>query len=104
MEDFMGISKIAKKYLFFGIFFGACAIAFSLLYYFNVIKNLDLFLAVIYVIYFTGVALFFNGGYCREKGNVNAKRINYIISFLCVAGATALLIYGLVIGKVSLFY
>ena len=100
----MNISKEAKKYVGFGVLFSLLAIAFALLYYFKVIKMLDLYLAVIYVVYFTSIALFYNSGLCREKGKHVAKRLNFILGLICIITATTLLIYGFVTGKVSMFY
>ena len=99
----MGLSKESKRFLIFGIFAGALAIVFTLLYYYNIIKYLDLYLCVTYVVYFAGLALFYNGKYCNSREKNKAKVANYILSFVLVSISIALLIYGFVSGQVSLF-
>ena len=92
-----------KKYLGFGIFYSVLAVLFALLYYFKIIKTFDLYLAVIYVLYFTSIALFYNSALCREHDKKVAKRLNFFLGLACIIIATVLLIYGFVTGKVSMF-
>lgn len=100
----MEYTKATKQKLLFVIFFSAVAIAFGLLYYFEIIKNFNLTMAVAYVLYFVGLALVFNGSYCRETGREKGKKLNYLFGVLFILGAGALLIYGFSTGTVSMFH
>ncbi len=99
------MSKSARRYLLIGLFFSCAAVVLALLYYFKVIRYLDLYLSVIYIMYLLGLALVFNGVYNRDKNHpsVISKRANYIVGGLCILGSIGMLIYGLVSGQVELF-
>lgn len=96
-------TKASKKSMCFGIFFALVAITFGLVYYFGLIKDLDLLLAVSYVLYFVGLAFVFNGTYCKETGRQKAKHLNYIFGTLLILGSAAVLIYGFCLGTINLF-
>ncbi len=96
-------TKKSKKYLIAVMFFALCAIAFGLIYYFNVIKNLSLLMTVPYILYFLGLAFFFNGSYCNETGRPKAKKWNYILGVLIVLAAAALLCYGFATNQIHMF-
>ncbi|MGN1201494.1 MAG: hypothetical protein ACI4R8_04500 [Candidatus Caccovivens sp.] len=99
----MKLSRGAKKYMIMGIFLSILAISFALLYYFNLIKRLDLFLAVTYITYFVGLALMYNGAYNRTFIRNKATVINFILGILFILGSIALLIYGLITGVIVIF-
>ncbi len=95
------MTRLMRSNVLTGIFFCLMAILFSLLYYFNVIKNMSLILAVVYVTYFVGLAMFYNGAYCRKQ----AKNISSTLCMVCggafVIVSTALLIYGFCVGLIA---
>ncbi len=93
----------SKKYLLAVILFAAMAIGFGVVYYLNLIKNLSLIMAVPYILYFVGIAIFFNGSYCGETNRPKAKRWNYFFGFLIILAAAGILIYGFVTGQVHMF-
>ncbi len=96
-------TRKSKRYLLAVVFFALCAIAFGLIYYFNVIKNLSLVMAVSYIVYFLGLAVFLNGSYCGETGRPKAKKWNYIFGSLILLGAAALLCYGICTNQIHVF-
>jgi len=97
------MSSIAKRYIILGIFFSVFAVAFAILHYFNIIRDMDLMLAVIYVAYFAGVALLYNGAYLRDKSRSKSTGFCFAIGMLFIVLSTALLIYGIVAGRIYLF-
>ena len=96
-------TKKSKKYLVAVMFFALCAIAFGLIYYFNVIKNLSLLMAVTYIVYFLGLAVFLNGSYCGETGRPKAKRWNYFFGVILLLGSAVLLFYGIFTNQIHVF-
>ena len=96
-------TKKAKNALIFGIIFSALAIFFVMIYHFNVIKSLDLFLSATYVSYFLGLALFYNASYCNERGFKVAKKISVFAGFVLVIAAIVLLSYGFATGQIDFF-
>lgn len=99
----MPLSKDAKRNIFLGILFGLLAIVFALLYYFNVIKSMEQYLAVIYVIYFVGISLFYTGRFFSETDKKLAKVLSYIFAFIGIIFAIVMLVYGFATDKVSMF-
>lgn len=96
--------KSEKFALTLGIFFCLATIVFVLLYQFNVFTQLTPFLTCMYVLYFIGLALLYNGTFNKSRGNVVASKICYTISTLFILGSTGMLIYGFISGQISLFY
>ncbi len=96
-------SKSAVRYTVLGILFAVLAIVFALLYYFNVISGMDLYLAVTYISYFAGLALFYNGAFTRESGRKTSTALNFIFGTILIIISTVLLIYGFCTGRISLF-
>lgn len=96
-------TKKAKSYLVFGIIFGILALFFALMYHFNIIKTLDLFLAVTYVVYFAGLTLIYNGAYCKETNKKTSKSISYFIGLLFILLAIIMLVFGFSTGRISFF-
>lgn len=97
----MTLTKSSKKYLWLGITFSLLAVLFAVLYYVNIISTMDLFLAVTYVAYFVGLALLYNGAYCRERSHKNSTILNFVLGCLFILLSTGMLIYGFATGKVS---
>ncbi len=100
----MEITRESKKSLIYAIIFSVAAIVFGLLYYFQIIKGLNLIMAVCYVSYFVGIALIFNGSYCKSTNRNKSKTINYLIGTIIILCAGALLIYGFASGSISMFH
>jgi len=97
----MTLTKKAKNYLATGIVFAVLAILFTLLYYFNAIKSLDLYVAVTYVVYFVGMALFYNGAFCNQQNYKKAKIFNYLLATVFILIAITMLIYGFASGRIT---
>ncbi len=95
-------TKASKRYLFMGILFGILAIFFALMYYFNVIQTLDLLLSVVYVMYFAGLALVYNGAYCKTHQYKVGFTLSLIAGIMLIVASVVLLIYGLSTGQISL--
>lgn len=96
-------TKTSKLFIFMGILFALFAILFGLLYYFDVVSGIDLYLAVTYISYFAGIALFYNGAYTREHGRKTSTVLNFLFGAAFVITSTVLLIYGLSTGNIILF-
>ena len=92
-----------KRYICFGIIFSIFAITFALLYFFKVITTLDLYLAVVYVSYFAGIALLYNGGYSREKDRLGSSVSNFLLAFVFIGASITMLIVGLINGTIVLW-
>ncbi|MBE7075962.1 MAG: hypothetical protein E7375_02725 [Clostridiales bacterium] len=93
----------AKRYVWGGILFSLFAITFAILNHFNIISTMDLMLAVIYVGYFVGLALYYNGGFTREKDRPGASMLNFLLGTVFIVASIVLLIIGLVNGTIILF-
>lgn len=95
--------SIAKKNVIFTMIFSVFAIVFALLYHFKVISKMDLALAFIYVTYFVGLALIYNGCYFAKKANKPVAITSFVIGFLAILGAACYLLYGLITETIVLF-
>lgn len=91
-----------KRFVLLGILFSIFAITFALLYHFKVINYMSLFLAVTYVSYFVGIALFYNGAYTRNKDKTTPTKLNFVFGFVFIGISIVLLIYGLVTKEIIL--
>lgn len=94
------MTRNMRGYIWTGVFFGLMTILFALLYYFNVIKNMSLVLAVVYVTYFVGLALFYNGAYCRKQAKTISSTLCMVSGGAFVVASTVLLIYGFCAGLI----
>jgi len=92
-----------KRYLWLGTIFSIFAVVFAVLYFFNIITTLDLYLAVVYVAYFAGIALFYNGGYTREREKLGASVSNFLLGFIFIGAAVVMLVIGFVNGTILLW-
>lgn len=97
------IKNNTKSYSLFAILFSITTILFFVLFKLKIISSLDLFLAVIYITYFVGLAIFYNGGYLKEHGNKKSSNLNFIFGVLFVLISFAGLIYGFATGLIELF-
>ena len=96
------MDKQQKKSLAFGIVFSVLAIIFAVIYYFNILKFMDSYLALTYVVYFVGLALMFAGSYVQHK--VSAKTILWILSVVLIVAAIVMLVIGLVKGYIDISF
>ncbi len=87
------------KMIIFSSIFCLCVIAFYLLYYFQVISNLDFYAAMVYITYFAGLALYYNSKILKEKNKINSSRLCSILSIFLILISIAALIYGFSTGN-----
>ncbi len=99
----MSQSKTAKKYMILVFLFCVFAVVFALLYQLNIIETMSLYLSATYVTYFVGLAILYNGAYCKEKGSNSAKKLSYIFGTLIILLSIGLLIYGFATDQISMF-
>lgn len=92
-----------KRYAFMGVVFSLFTILFFLLYYFKLISNMDLYLAVTYVCYFAGLAMLYNGAYNRSLEHTKSTVASFSLGVGFVVASIVLLIYGIVTGTIVLF-
>lgn len=97
------MQKASKRYLIMGIIFSLMSILFLVLYHFKFIKTLNLMLTLVYVLFFVGVALLYNGAYLRTLNKNKSTAINFFVSILLMVVSMGLLIYGLSSGAIDLF-
>lgn len=95
------MSKITKRYIVYGLVFCLTAVLFFLLYHFNVIKNLNLMLTVVYVSYFVGIGLLFNCAYCKKHLYNTSAWINGLFGGAFIIAAIVLLVIGLTNGQIQ---
>ncbi len=93
----------SKAFLLMGLVFGVLAVFFTLMHHFNIIKTLDLFLTATYVLYFVGVALLYNGAYCKTKNHQTSRILSTVLGALFCLAAIIMLIYGIANGLISVF-
>lgn len=97
------MQRETRRFVILAIIFSIFAITFALLYHFKVVNYMTLYLAVTYVSYFVGIALFYNGAYTRNKDKTTSTKLNFIFGFVFIAISIALLVYGLVTKEIILF-
>ena len=95
------MDRSQKKNILFATLFSALAIVFSLLYHFHVVKFLDNFLTLTYILYFIGLALMFTGGYQKNVGNRGYAKLLYTLSIIIILAAMAFIILGLAKGWIE---
>ncbi len=95
------MSKTTRRYLLYGLMFCLSAVLFVLLYYFNVIKNLNLTLTTVYVGYFVGLALLFNCAYCKKNLHNASAWVNGLCGGAFLIAAIVLLVIGLTNGQIQ---
>lgn len=97
------MTKKAKGNIFMVILFSLLAIVVAVVYSLHLIKSLDKFLAITNMAYLVGIAMMYLGSYQKEKGKFTAMRLCYFASIILILVAVAFLVYGLVVGEISLF-
>ncbi len=97
------MTSTTKKSVIYTIVFSALAIVFALLYYFHAIAKMDLALTFVYVAYFAGVALLYNGTYMIRRHNIKGGLTSVIAGIVSVLGSASYLIYGIVTETIVLF-
>ena len=95
------MSKATKRFLVTGMIFCIGALIFALLYYFKVIKNLNITLTTVYVGYFAGIGLLFNSSYCKKNLHNASAVINALFGIAFICCAIAFLIIGLTNGQIQ---
>ena len=94
------MEKAQKRNLILGIVFSFVSIAFAVLYYLDVIKFLDSYLALTYIFFFMGMAISFAAAYTNESKRV-LKRILYLIGALATIASIGMLVYGYIKGYID---
>ncbi len=97
------MTSTAKKYIIVGIVFATLAIAFALLFKFNVIKYLDLYNTCTYVLYFASAAILYAGAYNRTHEHYASSNWCIFFGLLTLVGAIVMLVYGLISGRIMLW-
>lgn len=95
------MSKSTKRYLIIGLLFCVGAVAFALIYYFKLIKNFNLTLAAVYIGYFVGIGLLFNGSYCKKRLHNTSAIFSSLFGVGFVCFAIVFLIIGLTNGQIQ---
>ncbi len=99
----MPLSKKSKRFIALSILCALGAIVFTVLYFTNAVANFSLSLAVIYVSYFCGIALLYNGGFSKEQNKINSARVNLILGILFVLLSVIMLIYGFTTEQIAFY-
>ncbi len=93
----------SKKYIIVSALFCVLTLVIFLLFQFKVISNLDALLCMVYVTYFTGLALYYNAVNLRDNGKGPSSKICLAFSLILILISIAVLIYGFVTGYISLW-
>lgn len=93
-----------KRFILLSVIFSILAIVFFVLFELNFISNLTLYLALVYISFFTGLALYYNSVNLRHSKKIASSNITMIIALIIVLASIALLIYGFVTGNIDLWW
>lgn len=93
-----------KRFILLSVIFSILAIVFFVLFELNFISNLTLYLALVYIAFFTGLALYYNAVNLRHSSKTTSSNITLIISLIIILASIALLIYGFVTGNIDLWW
>lgn len=96
----MRTMKDSTRLTIFCVLFCVLALIFFALYKFEVISNLDFYSASVYIIYFAGLALAYNGQRLKANGKNTSAKICYIFSTIIILLALVMLIYGFATGTI----
>ena len=94
----------SKKFVILSVMFCVLAILFFVLFEFSVISNMTLYLALVYVAYFAGLALFYNSANLRQTNKRTSANITLVFSLIIILASIVLMIYGLVSGELDLWW
>ncbi len=92
-----------KKYVIISSIFCVLTIVVFVLAQFKIITNLDSLLCMVYVTYFTGIALYYNAVKLRSDGKLPSSKLMLTFALVIMAISVAVLIYGFVTGDISLW-
>lgn len=93
-----------KRFILLSVVFCVLAIVFFVLFELNFISNLTLYLALVYIAFFIGLALYYNSVNLRYTSKKTSSNITLIISLVIILASIALLIYGLATGNIELWW
>ncbi len=93
-----------KRFILLSVVFCVLAIVFFVLFELNFISNLTLYLALVYIAFFIGLALYYNSVNLRYASKKTSSNITLIISLVIILASIALLIYGLATGNIELWW
>ena len=99
----LGGDMTTKRFIILSAVFCVLAIVFFVLFELNVIGNLTLYLALVYISYFAGLALYYNSVNLRHAAKTTSANITLIISLIIIVASIALMIYGFVTGDIELW-
>lgn len=94
------MEKTQKRFLIWGVVCSFIAITFAVLYYLDVIKFLDNYLALVYIFFFMGMALNFAAAY-TDGSKRFLKKLLYIIGLLTLIASIVMLVYGYIKGYID---
>lgn len=93
-----------KRFILLSVVFCVLVIVFFVLFELNFISNLTLYLALVYIAFFIGLALYYNSVNLRYASKKTSSNITLIISLVIILASITLLIYGLVTGNIDLWW
>lgn len=93
-----------KRFILMSIVFCLLAIVFFVLFKLNFISNLTLYLTLVYIAFFIGLAMYYNAVNLRYASKKTSSTIMLVLSIVITIGSIALLIYGMVTGNIELWW
>lgn len=94
----------SKKFVILSVMFCLLAILFFVLFELSVIKNMTLYLALVYVAYFAGLALLYNSMNLRQSNKRKSANVTLVFSLIIILTSIVLMIYGLASGELDLWW
>ena len=94
------MEKAPKKYLILGVVFSLISITFAVLYYLDVIKFLDNYLALTYMFFFIGMAINFAAAYL-DSPKRSLKKLLFFVGLLLLLASVGMLVYGYIKGYID---
>lgn len=94
----------SKKFVILSVLFCLLAILFFVLFELSVIKNMTLYLALVYVAYFAGLALFYNSINLRQTNKRKSANVTLVFSLIIILASIVLMICGFVSGELDLWW
>ena len=103
-KDIFGGVMASKKFVILSVMFCLLAILFFVLFELSVIKNMTLYLALVYVAYFAGLALLYNSMNLRQSNKRKSANVTLVFSLIIILTSIVLMIYGLASGELDLWW
>lgn len=97
------MQKKSRNLIIMVFIFSLFAIVFAILHVVGIVKNLDSYLAMVYMSYFLGLALMYLSTYHRQNEKYASMYACFVASIILILVAIAALIYGLCTGEITLF-